>query len=280
MDINSLRSIALFLEYPSLIKIASLQNRTHAAISAQMKKLESHYGIALFKKDGRNLKLTEEGELFANVAKDIVQLNSSLKAIPTEAPLSLKFGIPSDYLNRYFLDLLEALSDTNPFIHIELVVENTKSLIERWEKGDLDLAIVSQLYADSKDNVIMMVHGKWLTSKDNNIFINGESDILKVALYDESCLFHKAVIHDVRIDPKLHLVATTSDTPALIKLAKSGQAIVAMGHTSKSKDLVEVVDPKLPKLPNIFVKLLIKDSLDGLDKENIKAVLKPLDSTK
>ncbi|MFV0575078.1 MAG: LysR family transcriptional regulator [Vibrio sp.] len=276
MDINSLKSIALFLEHPSLIKIARIQNRTHAAISAQMKKLELYYDVVLFKKDGRNIQLTEEGERFAVVARDIVQLTDSLKAIPTEEILSFKFGIPTDYINQYFLGLLDALSDSSPLVHIELVVENSKCLIERWQKGELDLAIVSQLKVDSEDDVIMMVQGTWLTSQSHALFKNHHSERLKVALYDDSCIFHNAVISSIRLNPELHLVATTSDTPALLKLAKSGQAVVALGHTNKSDDLIEVVDPRLPLLPNVFVSLLIKDSLNCLGKEHIKSVLKPL----
>ena len=62
MDISSLRSFVLFEEEGSLKKVAEIQYRTNAAISAQMKKLAETYNIKLFEKSGRTLILSKDGK--------------------------------------------------------------------------------------------------------------------------------------------------------------------------------------------------------------------------
>ncbi|OIQ30120.1 MAG: LysR family transcriptional regulator [Alphaproteobacteria bacterium MedPE-SWcel] len=61
-SLAALRAFAVFAETGTLQQAGALLNVSHAAVSQQLRALESHMGVALLDRSGRALKLTPEGE--------------------------------------------------------------------------------------------------------------------------------------------------------------------------------------------------------------------------
>jgi LysR family glycine cleavage system transcriptional activator len=61
----SLRAFAAFVGAGSLVRAGEALNVSHAAVSQQLRALESHLGVALFDRSGQSLRLTAEGQLLA-----------------------------------------------------------------------------------------------------------------------------------------------------------------------------------------------------------------------
>ena len=78
----------------SFTKASEILNLTQPAVSQQIKYLEEYYGVNLISKKGRQIKLTEEGEILYRYSKQIELLLRSL-----EGELKNK----SQIIKRYYM---------------------------------------------------------------------------------------------------------------------------------------------------------------------------------
>ena len=73
MSIDHIESFLYVVEYKSIHKAAQALFLTQPTISARIKALEENLGTKLFMRNGRSLKLTEQGEYFITYEQSIVQ---------------------------------------------------------------------------------------------------------------------------------------------------------------------------------------------------------------
>src|SRR5882757_6317826 len=106
-----LKSLPAFEEAARLLSFSAAArelNLTHGAISRQMKSLETHLGVWLFRRLGRRLELTEAGTAFlpsARSALDGLEASAArLSAASRQGPLVI--ALPAD--------LHDALADPAP----------------------------------------------------------------------------------------------------------------------------------------------------------------------
>ena len=113
----------------------------------QMKRLEERIGRPIFERDGRQSRLTDDGERLLDYARRIVRLNAECIASFDEKELvgRVRLGLPDDYADRYLPEILALFSRSNPRAEVTVVCEPTPNLIERVQHGDLDLAIITHV---------------------------------------------------------------------------------------------------------------------------------------
>jgi DNA-binding transcriptional LysR family regulator len=131
----------------------------------QMKRLEERVGRAVFARDGRGAKLSEDGERLLDYARRIVRLNAECIASFSDADLTgrVRLGLPDDYADRYLPEILAQFSRSNPRAEMTVVCEPTPNLIERVAHGDLDLAIITQCDRGSSD-IVRVEQLLWVAS--------------------------------------------------------------------------------------------------------------------
>src|SRR6266699_2603601 len=71
IDVDQLRTFIAIVETGSFTKAAEVVHKTQSAVSMQMKRLEERLGKAIFARDGRASKLTEDGERLLDYAQRI-----------------------------------------------------------------------------------------------------------------------------------------------------------------------------------------------------------------
>ena len=76
LDIDQLRTFVAIADTGSFTRAAEIVHKTQSAVSMQMKRLEDRVGKAIFERDGRLSKLTDEGERLLDYARRIVRLNA------------------------------------------------------------------------------------------------------------------------------------------------------------------------------------------------------------
>jgi LysR family transcriptional activator of nhaA len=104
-----------------VVKAGEHLHVTPQTISGQIQLLEEHFGRPLFKKKGRQLALTETGELAFSYAQDIFNLGAELDQVVRQPkgasrPLELRVGIADAVPKMVTCHLLEpALQRRQPF---------------------------------------------------------------------------------------------------------------------------------------------------------------------
>lgn len=129
----------------SIAQASKLLFLTPQTISGQLTQLEDQLGVKLFKKDGRNLKLTDAGELVQSYANEIFSLGNELQEVlhnkPSKRRPQLKAGIANSIPKSVAYHLLEPALHFDEPTKIVCREDNLGALLRELAEHKLDLVI-------------------------------------------------------------------------------------------------------------------------------------------
>jgi len=132
----------------SFVRAAERLHLTPPAVTMQVKELESHVGLPLFERQGRQISLTSAGEYFLLYAKRLIgtlkdadDAMARFKGLQTG---TLNIGLVSTA--KYFIPhLLVQFRDEHPGVDFQLqVTANREQLVAMLQSNDVDLAIMGR----------------------------------------------------------------------------------------------------------------------------------------
>ena len=89
LDTDQLRSFLAIVDTGSFTRAAERVNKTQSAVSMHMKRLEDRLGgKALFEKQGRGVRLTDDGEKLIDYARRMLQVEAAALAAVAEKGLA------------------------------------------------------------------------------------------------------------------------------------------------------------------------------------------------
>ncbi|CAE6808452.1 LysR substrate-binding domain-containing protein [Paraburkholderia aspalathi] len=113
---------------------------THSAVSQQIKVLEDSMGVALFVREARGLRPTEEGRLYAleirSALRDITRATRRVQARPHESELVVA-TVPS-FAQHWLVPRLASFRETHPYYRVRLL---TSLQVEDLRQGVSDIGI-------------------------------------------------------------------------------------------------------------------------------------------
>jgi DNA-binding transcriptional LysR family regulator len=146
IDLDSLDIFRTVVAEGGVVRAAERLNRVQSNVSARIRQLETRLGVALFRREGRGLRLTAEGQKLLSYAERLLRLAD-------EATLAMSGGQP---LGRFRLGSLESTAGVRlppllaryhalfPEVSVELSTAPTAALVERVLRFDVDAAFVSE----------------------------------------------------------------------------------------------------------------------------------------
>lgn len=147
MDLDKFEYIICIAEEKSFTKAAQKLYISQPALSQYVSSIEDQFGIKIFDRKKKPLKLTIAGEVFIEGILEILNLKKGLhrdlENISKNGITSLSIGIS---VNRspYFLPIfLPKLKDFFPNLKIKLVEKNSKDLELSLLNGHIDIALIS-----------------------------------------------------------------------------------------------------------------------------------------
>lgn len=136
----ALRAFAAYAETGSVQRAGAALNVSHAAISQQIRNLESHLGLGLLDRSRRSMALTEEGARLAQALSDgfgrIAQELSALTGAEAERPLMIT-TTPS-FASSWLMPRLARFREAHP--EISLMIDPSAK-VAPLEPGGVDLAL-------------------------------------------------------------------------------------------------------------------------------------------
>src|SRR5260221_3561442 len=138
--LNSLRAFEAAARHLNFSRAADELHVTHGAVSHQMKALEGHMGVALFRRQGRQMLLTDAGEqLLAHVAAALARLKRGVTEIRAASRGQvLTVSMTPAFATRWLIPRLADFQTAHP--EIEVNVRATPALAD-FGAEDVDLAI-------------------------------------------------------------------------------------------------------------------------------------------
>jgi len=143
LDLDALRSFVTGMDAGSFARAAERLGRSTSAVSAQLKKLEEQAGVALVRKSGRGLTLTDGGEALLSYARRLLNLNdeavSAVRGVELEGWIRL--GLQEDFGETVLPQVLGRFARAHPKVRIEGRIARNNELTDKVASGHLDLAL-------------------------------------------------------------------------------------------------------------------------------------------
>ncbi|HEU5197338.1 MAG TPA: LysR family transcriptional regulator [Methylomirabilota bacterium] len=120
---------------------------TSSAVSQQIRRLETHFGMKLLERAGRGVRLTAAGEAALPVVRELWSgAESAFGQLAEMAgrPATTLRVAASDYLGKGLLaPVLRDLLDADPPVRFEIVTTHSRAGVRLVAAGDVDLAVVT-----------------------------------------------------------------------------------------------------------------------------------------
>ena len=131
----------------SVAAAARQRHITSSAVSQQIRRLEAHFGIKLFERAGRGVRLSAAGEAALPVVRELwtgaEAAFGQLAALAGRSAVTLRVAV-SDYLGKGLLaPVLRDLLEEEPPVRFEIVTAHSRAGVRLVVAGDVDLAIVT-----------------------------------------------------------------------------------------------------------------------------------------
>jgi len=225
LDIDQLRTFIAIADTGSFTRAAEVVNKTQSAVSMQMKRLEERIERALFARDGRASKLTEDGLRLLDYARRLVKLNVETVAAFSDEALSgrVRLGVPDDYADRYLPDIMARFSRVYPGVELTVLCEPSPDLIDRVDANELDLAIVTNCESKRAAEIFRRERLLWVTSNRHPTHLEGR---VPLALGRPNCLWrHTAIDRLETAGRPYRLLYSSSNVGAVAAAVLAGLAI-------------------------------------------------------
>lgn len=196
LDLDTLRTLVVANDLGGYGQAATRLGRTPSAISLQMKRLQEDVGASLFRKDGRNLALTEMGEIVLAYSRRMLAINDELLDTVRGASLAgtVRLGFSQDFAESVLPAALAQFAKLYPLVQIEVRIEGNAALVEAVGKGQLDLALAIGHAGRTTAQVLGELELGWIAGLD---FTVPRQKPLPLVLLGPNCAFRKQAIEQL-----------------------------------------------------------------------------------
>lgn len=146
LDPELLRAFVTVVEAGGFSQAAERLLRGQSAVSLQIKRLEERLGAQLLTRSPRHVALTPAGEMILADARRLLALNDALVAKVRAPELTglVRLGAPEDFATSHLPKVLATFARAHPHVALEVTCELTLEVLERFQAGGLDLALVKR----------------------------------------------------------------------------------------------------------------------------------------
>ncbi|NRD79991.1 LysR family transcriptional regulator [Bacillus sp. BRMEA1] len=157
MELRQLRYFIEVAERQHVTEAAENMNVAQSAVSYQITKLEEELGVKLLERVGRNIKVTQIGNIFLqyvkNALKTIDEAQEKINEYLDPHAGTIKIGYPTS-LARYWLPtVISAYRDSHPNVNFHLRQGSYSYLIDSVKNGEIDLAFLGPVPMKDPDLV-------------------------------------------------------------------------------------------------------------------------------
>lgn len=256
LDLDLLRTFVTVIETGSLSAAAPRVGRSQSAVSMQMQRLEQAVGKQLLIRNPRSVEPNLAGESFLNYARRLLRLSDEAWANVTrpEETGSVRLGVPDDYAAFLLPPVLSRFAEEHPLVTVELVCEQSTSLVKAIDEDRVNLAIVTR-GATQPLEVIRRERLIWVASPTH---VAWENDPLPIALFEPGCAARMNVLDALGdADRSYRCTYSSASLLGLIAVVQAGLAVAALAACSVPSTLCVIGENEgLPPLRDLEIGIM------------------------
>jgi DNA-binding transcriptional LysR family regulator len=178
LDVDAVRAFTLVADFQSFTRAAEAMDTTQAAISMKLKRLEDRLGHKLIERTPRLVRLSARGAVFLDAAREFVAAHERALAELSGAERRLTLGISDHVAGPDLPILLTRLHAYDASLQIEVQIESSRRLLDAFERGKLDAAILRREDDRRSGEVLALEPLGWFASPG---FVHREGAPLRLA---------------------------------------------------------------------------------------------------
>jgi DNA-binding transcriptional LysR family regulator len=243
LDPDLLRAYVSVCRHGSLSRAAEQAGRAQSALSMQMRRLEDLLGKRLLRRTGRGVVLTTDGELFLGYATRILSLGEEAVARLGERPASdpIRIGLAEEIAITTLPEALGRLRRTRPDLRLDVVVDHSIAIADRWRDGDLDLAVATCSAFAGDAAGTWDVELLWVGGIDSD---PDPVQPLDIIVYSEPCLWRRRMLEVLAESGRDYQVTLTSQSIAAIRAGvENGLGVALMTAECVRPETMRVLPP-------------------------------------
>lgn len=272
MDLDLVRAFLAVAAQGSFRQAADRLNRTQAAVSQQVQRLEEALGVALAERTTRRVALTVAGERFLPFAEQLLALEAQARRAVRQAPAParrLRVGAPDEVAGALLLPALPALSRQQPDLRVQ-VVSGPTGLLRQALGRTLEMVVGLQAGPGGDGLPVRETPLLWFGA------VSRPDAPLPLALFPDGCVMRRQMLAALdRAGVEWTLVLEADGVAAVEAAVASGLAVTALPACCVSRPLPPCAG--LPPLPPVQIRLWSADGLaPDLTAALLAALLAPL----
>lgn len=249
LDADAVRVFVTIAELQSFTRAAEALGSTQGAVSVKLKRLEERVGAKLIERTPRRVRLSAQGAAFIDRARDFLAAHeAALAALSVTSQRRFALGIAAHVAGPELPTLLAQLNAHDPGLRIEVRLDNSRNLLDAFDRGELAACIVRREDDRRDGEVLAPEHFGWFATPD---FEHRQGEPLRLAALAAACCVRDIATRALDEAGIAWTEVFLGGGSAVTAAVAAGLAVAAFSHRVAPPGTVEVGQRfKLPRLPS------------------------------
>tara|TARA_R110000823_G_scaffold277501_1_gene396015 strand:- start:126 stop:1034 length:909 start_codon:yes stop_codon:yes gene_type:complete len=255
LPMDLLRTFVTIEDLGGFTQAGEMLGRSQPAISLQIKRLEEMVEVQLLIRTG-GMKLTEEGQMFYNYARQILELNDtaiSRLTVPSVSG-SVTLGLPNDFEVSFLPMTLSKFSQAYPDVTLDVQTDLSVNLRQDFKKGSYDLVMLMDEYPEHsfKENDFIAEPLAWISRPGFNF---KPDQPIPLVLYPKGCIYRQHITTALnKANIPWRVLYSTSSLLGIQAAIDAGLGISALAiNTAPSILTTNDIHQRLPALGKVTI---------------------------
>lgn len=269
LEVDAVRAFVMIADLQSFTRAGEALGSTQGAVSVKLKRLEDRLGKRLIERTPRQVRLSAQGETFLPSAREFLAAHERALAALTAERRCFRLGIAGHIMGPEVPVLLAKLKTLDPCLTVEVLVDNSRTLLDAYEGGSLDAVIVRSDDDRRDGDVLGPEHFGWFASPD---FEHRMGEPLRIASHPSSCLVREVATRLLDAASIRWTEVFVGGTSAVTAALSAGLAVAAFPCRLATPNMIEVSEAlNLPPIPSLSI-ILHSSLTDPKTRETLRAI--------
>ncbi|QNQ10155.1 LysR family transcriptional regulator [Sphingomonas alpina] len=184
LDVDAVRAFVTIADLQSFTRAAEALGSTQGAISVKLKRLEERLDHRLIERTPRQVRLSAQGAVFLESARDFLCAHDRAIAALSSSRRHFALGIAAHVAGPEVPTLLARLNAHDPGLTIEVQLDTSRALLDAFDRGELDAAIIRREDDRRDGEVLGPEHFGWFAAPQ---FEHRQGEPLRLAALSPVC---------------------------------------------------------------------------------------------
>lgn len=166
MELKALENFAVIAKYENITKAAAELHMAQPPLTRQLRALEQELDVELFVRDKKRLHITAEGRFFKQQCEQLFELLAKsceqVRQMQNGIAGTVFIGAIETVGTTLLPEWIAGFKQTYPNVKYNLWSANSDDVIERLERGLLDLALIREPYDTAKFDALHIKTEHWI----------------------------------------------------------------------------------------------------------------------